>query len=389
MEKNSDAMLLIDAAGVVLYASPSSAIVFGYLPEELVGWNTLNLIHPKDQNRSRRALRAVLARPPSPRQIDVRVRRKDGSWCEVDSTIHNVLAVPQVGAIIVTCRETTARRALREQEQHQAEELMRSNKRLEDLAYAVAHDFREPLRTISTFTELLVRQSTLDAHGKQLAQFIGDGVKRMGVLFEDLNAAAIRGFDDPPQTLALSDLVAEVLQNLEHAITISNAIVTADPLPFVQGSRNSLLRIIQNLVVNAIKYRSEVPVTIHFSADHLGSDWIVRVKDNGIGIAPEHHDSVFRLLKRLHGPERPGTGIGLAVCKKLVEGMGGAIWVESGAGSGSTFCFTVAAVSQPQPGSAVETDTRYANGALAKRLEDLPIADVAVGAAMVRAARGQ
>jgi signal transduction histidine kinase len=118
--------------------------------------------------------------------------------------------------------------------------------------------------------------------------------------------------------------------------------VTIDPLPVVLGNERHLIRVFQNLIVNAIKYRSAAPVEIHVTAERLGPEWIIKVRDNGIGIAPEHHERVFGLFNRLHGPETPGAGIGLAICRKIIDAMGGAIWVEPAPGSGSIFCFTIA-----------------------------------------------
>lgn len=356
---NFDVISLVSAGGEILYSSASTTSVFGFRPEEVVGRKTFDLIHPEDRKHSCRALLSVLAKPSNPLQIEVRVRRKDGSCCLVECAITNLLDEPRIGAIVINCRAiSSTRKSAREQEQRHARELVQSNARLDDCVYAVAHDFREPLRTISMFTSLLTRKTDLDPGGKLLAQFIVDGVARMAALLEGLHDFALRGFE-PPQPFELKHVVAEALQNLGHAITTSQAIVTVNPLPSVQGSQIQLLRVFQNLILNAIKYRSEMPVEINVTAEPMGHDWIIKVRDNGIGIASEYHERVFGLLERLHGPEIPGAGIGLAICKKIIEAMGGAIWVESEPGSGSTFCFTIAAARETDKNSAASDADPY------------------------------
>jgi PAS domain S-box-containing protein len=356
-ENSSDVISLVTAAGKILYASPSSVNVFGYLPEEVVGRSTFDLIDPGDRDRFRRALGTVLARPPGPRQVKVCVRRKDGERRWVESTFSNLLDEPRIGAIVVNCRAIGALPEAGEMERRQAEDLIRSNARLEDFAYAVAHDLREPLRTISMFTDILIQEAEMDAHGELMAQFIMNGVARMSALFEGLHAFAVHGFDDPAEPLDLAIVVTDVLHDLGHAITTSNATVTVDPLPFVQGNEKHLARVFQNLIVNAIKYRSEAPVRIHVTAERMGRQWAIKVQDNGVGIAAENFERVFGLFKRLHGPETPGAGIGLAICRKIIEAMGGVIWVESEPGSGSVFCFTVAAAEEVGAGSAIPDRT--------------------------------
>ncbi|HXE62539.1 MAG TPA: ATP-binding protein [Bryobacteraceae bacterium] len=231
-----------------------------------------------------------------------------------------------------------------EEKWRQTDELLLANAQLSEFAHAVAHDLREPLRTICAFTQLLLNHAKLDGEGKEFARLIVEGTTRMSSLIEGLLTSAVHGFDDSYQPLDLAPLVADVLQDLGHAITDSGAIVTVAPLPFVQGSSRHLARVFQNLIANAIKYRAEAPVEIQVAAERLGADWVIKVKDNGIGIAPEHHESIFAPFKRLHGAEIPGAGFGLAVCKKIIEAGGGSIWVESEPGAGATFCFTLAAV---------------------------------------------
>jgi light-regulated signal transduction histidine kinase (bacteriophytochrome) len=228
---------------------------------------------------------------------------------------------------------------------------------------------REPLRTVSMFAQLLIKGSQLDTEGKLLAKFIIDGAARMSALFEGLQAFAIRGLDDLPQPSDLGHVVAEVLQDLAHAISNSDVIVTVDPLPCVRGSEKHLRRVFQNLIVNAIKYRSSAPIEIHVSAEPLAEGWLIKVKDNGIGIAPEHRDDVFFLLKRLHGTEIPGAGIGLSICRKIIEALGGRIWVESELGAGSTFCFTLTAANEDEIVPEPPVEDRYVDRALGEDVE--------------------
>jgi PAS domain S-box-containing protein len=351
IENGSDVVSLMNPAGQVLYASASSARVFGYLPKELVGQNTFDLIHPEDRSHSRRAVRGVLARPPGPRQVEARVHQKNGDWCWVESTISNLLDEPRVGALVVNFREIGAKRAAREQDQRHAEELAHSRTELDDCASAVAHDLREPLR-ISLFMDLLLREAQVKTQGPLMAQLVVAGVARISALLEELHASALRGFDEPPQPVDLGHVVAEALTHLEPAIAASDAQVTVDRLPWVQGYETHLLQVLQTLIVNAIKYRSDAPSEIHVTAERLGPDWLIKVKDNGIGIVPEDQERVFSLLK-LHGPETPGGSIGLATCRKIVEALGGAMWVESGPGCGSTFCFTIEDATEEGAASAL------------------------------------
>jgi light-regulated signal transduction histidine kinase (bacteriophytochrome) len=276
----------------------------------------------------------------------MRIRQKDGQWRWVESTISNLLDEPSVAAIVVNCREIGTRKTAPGEEEQYSQQLAAARADLEDFAYGIAHDLKECLRTISMHSEVLVRETRLDEHGLELARFIISGVRRTSALLEGLHAFAIGAFDNPPQPVNLGVVVTEALQNLGAVIATSEAIVSVDSLPMVQGEEKRLLRVFQNLIANAIKYRSDAPPEIRVTAQRLGQDWIIRVKDNGIGIAKEHHDRVFRLLQRLHGSETEGAGIGLAICKKIIEALGGTIWVESEPGAGSTFCFTIAAVKE-------------------------------------------
>ena len=347
VENSSDAIFLVNAETEIMYANASTANVLGYKPEELLGRNGLELVHPQDRDHSGRALKEVLAKPQRPLQMHARVRRKDGEWCWMESTASNLIHEPSVQAIVLNSREISARRAAEEERQRHAEELARSNEELQAFAHSAAHDLREPLRTISALTELLLRKGQPDPADKEIADFIVAGVQRMSRLVDDLLASASYGFKDSADRVELKQAAQQAMANLRQALASSGATITMEPLPTVQGSECDLIRVFQNLISNALKYRSEAPVKIRITAERYGPDWIVRIHDNGIGIASEHHQRVFGLFTRLHSYEIPGAGIGLAVCKKIIEQRGGTIWVESQPGAGSTFCFTIAAARNP------------------------------------------
>lgn len=341
IENSADAISLVNPDGRVLYANASTANVLGYRPEELLGQNGLDLLHPQDRDHSVRALKTVLAEPQRPKRTQVRVRRKDGEWRWVESTASNLLDEPHVGAIVVNYREISTRRAEEEARQRLAEELIRANAELVAFAHTVAHDLREPLRTISAFTSILTKKVQLDKDHEKIAGFIQDGVQKMSLLLESLLSSATGRFNDSLGPVKLDHAAAQAIQNLHETLTSSGARITMDRLPTVRGNESNLVRVFQNLISNAVKYRSEEPVEIFIHAERLGPDWVVKVRDNGIGIQKEHQLHVFGLFTRLNPEEIPGTGIGLALCKKVVEQMGGGIWVESQPGAGSTFCFTI------------------------------------------------
>jgi light-regulated signal transduction histidine kinase (bacteriophytochrome) len=215
------------------------------------------------------------------------------------------------------------------------------------------------------FTKLLLNESQLDEDRVQLAKHVIDGLARMSALLDGLHAFAI-GATGQSEPVDLQHVAVAVLHDLEYSISTSGSIVTVHPLPLVQGNETQLWRVLQNLVVNAIKYRGEAPAEICISAEREGPLWVIKVKDTGIGIDRKHHEDVFSLLRRLHGPEIPGAGLGLAICKNIVEAHGGAIWVESELGSGSTFCFTVAAAQVETAGSSLPASGKFMNGTAVK-----------------------
>ena len=237
---------------------------------------------------------------------------------------------------------------LYEQTRRQFAELKRSNTELEQFAYVASHDLQEPLRMISGYTSLLAKRykGSLDQDADTFIAYAMDGANRMRSLINDLlcySRVGTKGKD-----FALTDcesVLAKTLTSLQMSIQESGATVTHDLLPRVMGDSGQLAQLFQNLIGNGIKYRNRRAPEIHVSCRREGQDWLFAVKDNGIGIDPQYAERIFIIFQRLHTrQEYPGTGIGLAVCKRIVERHGGRIWVESTLGQGSTFWFTIPAV---------------------------------------------
>lgn len=341
VENSFDAISLMDRHGNLLYATRSVSKVLGYDPAPLVGSNVFKLIHPDDLRRLSKTFRQTLATPGLPVHAELRVKNRSGQWTWIESTTANLLDQPDIGAIVSNFRDITARKTAEQKRRRQAEKLARFNAELEEFTYAVAHDLKEPLRSVSVFTELLMQRTQPDAEARELAEFIVDGVHRMSALLDDLLSFTSLKAHVKLRRLDLGRAAQQAIRNLDTIIRESSAVVEVGPLPQVEGHSNHLMQIFQNLIANAIKYRSNQPPQIQIVAEPAGRECVIKVKDNGIGVPGEFRDHIFGLFKRLHGREIPGTGIGLAICKKIVEGMGGRIWVESDAGQGSAFCFTV------------------------------------------------
>jgi signal transduction histidine kinase len=234
----------------------------------------------------------------------------------------------------------------------QAEELQRSNRDLEQFAYVASHDLQEPLRKVASFCQLLERRykGQLDERADQYIAFAVDGAKRMQQLINDLLAFSrvgrlTSGFAE----VALADCLASALRNLAAAIEASEAEVTADDLPVVQGEATLLVQLLQNLIGNAVKFRGPEAPRVHIGAHRDGDTWEFSCADNGIGIEPQYAERIFVIFQRLHPKdEYEGTGIGLAMCKKIVEYHGGHIWLDTTVERGTTFRWTIPVAEPPE-----------------------------------------
>ncbi|HEX2960911.1 MAG TPA: ATP-binding protein, partial [Ignavibacteriales bacterium] len=273
-----------------------------------------------------------------------------------DSSIKTILlsSVPiqengELGAIITNV-DISEIRHYQEKLQHTLLELERSNKELEQFAYIASHDLQEPMRMVASFTQLLAAryQGKLDEKADEYIAFALEGARRMQTLIRDLlKYARVTSRLKPFELLDCNEILYDVLSDLQLVIGESRAEITSDTLPVIMGDITQIRQLLQNLISNAIKFRGANRPEIHISAVCGQKDWAFSIRDNGIGIDPQFHERIFLLFQRLHEREKyPGTGIGLALCKKIIELHGGRIWLESEPGRGTTFYFSIPRIRQ-------------------------------------------
>jgi histidine kinase/DNA gyrase B/HSP90-like ATPase/phospho-acceptor domain-containing protein len=266
-----------------------------------------------------------------------------------------MIVAPLTGFGIFASRKLTRERqellAARQELEQSITELSRSNSDLQQFAYVASHDLQEPLRMVASYTQLLAKRyrGKLDGDADEFIAYAVNGANRMQALIQDL--LAVSRVDRQGQRFeptSVEALVGYALDNLKGAIEESGAVITHDPLPMVMADERQFLHVLQNLLSNAIKFRGSGPPRAHVSAERRGGEWLFSVRDNGIGIDPQYAERIFVIFQRLHtNAEYPGTGIGLSLCKKIVERHGGRMWMESQLGHGATFYFTVPARDLP------------------------------------------
>lgn len=352
-----DAVIATDAEGRVTFINPIAEELSGWKHDSALGRQideVLTLVQEdteaKIENPIMRALRTGQIVGLENHTILV---SKDGGRIPVDDSASPVRDASGniLGGVLVfrdislrRAAETTLHEAHR-QLTERAAELVRSNEDLSRFAHVASHDLRSPLNTITQFSYLLQRNHAeqLGDQGRKLLEYLTGAAKRMANLIEDLLVYARASAEDaqPPSPVDANRQLDGALDNLQALITESSAIVTHDVLPVLSINATSLVQIFQNLIGNAIRYRGQETPRIHIAAHDEGTAWRFSCKDNGLGIPPEYQTLIFEPFKRLHGPERPGSGIGLSVCKRIIERYKGKIWVESNGNEGSTFFFTV------------------------------------------------
>jgi PAS domain S-box-containing protein len=346
------ANVMLDPEGLVVSWNEGAERIKGYRAEEIIGQPFSRFYPAEDIQNGKPAMELARARESGTFEDEGWRVRKDGTRFLAKVVITALR--DENGRLRGFGKITRDITELKESEEHLGKtmaELKRSNDELEQFAYVASHDLQEPLRMVASYTQLLAQRykGRLDSDADEFIAYAVDGCNRMQGLIQDLLSYSRAGSSKKAMhRTSCEDALALAVKNLQATIEASNAIVDHDPLPAINTDGAQLIQVFQNLIANAIKYRgAEVP-HIHISATRkAGKEWIFSVRDNGMGIEPQYFDRIFVLFQRLHGQkEYQGTGIGLAMCKKIVDRLGGRIWVESELTKGSTFYFALPAGEQ-------------------------------------------
>jgi PAS domain S-box-containing protein len=349
LEAAPDAMVVVNQGGEIVLLNAQAEKRFGYQRDELVGQKVKNIIPEGFAERliadgTRGAAEALAQQIGT--GIELIARRKNGSEFPIELMLS---PLESTEGILVTAaiRDITTRKSEERHLVNKVEELNRSNEELGQFAYIASHDLQEPLRMVASYTQLLSKRykGKLDSDADEFIAFAVDGAARMQRLIQDLLAYSRVGTKGQElRDTSSEDAFQQALINLRSAVKESGAVVTHDSLPMVLADEMQLVQLFQNLIGNAIKYQKVGIPQVHIAATNGETRWTFSITDNGLGIDSQYFDKIFGMFQRLHKREEyAGTGIGLAICKKIVERHGGRIWVESRLGQGSTFRFDFSA----------------------------------------------
>lgn len=340
VDSSDDAIISKDLSGIITSWNRGAERLFGYAAEEVIG-KSVTLLMPPERVHEEPEILAKLQNGERVDHFETVRQRKDGTLLEISLTISPVLDLNGnvIGASKIA-RDITERR-------RNEARIRRANQDLEQFAFSASHDLQEPLRTLKIYSELLGARyaDKLDGQALEFLGYLRSGASRMEMLVRDLLAytQAINSNAAADEIADAQEALEEVCAGMAGPIAETGATITSDALPPVRMHKMHLQQLLQNLIGNAIKYRqaNRAPV-IHITARQQGASWLFSVSDNGIGIAPEFKEKIFGLFKRLHtNEEYPGTGIGLAICQRIIDRYQGRIWVESELGHGSAFRFSI------------------------------------------------
>lgn len=341
------AVIMADQGGAIVLVNAQAERLFGYANAELLGEN-IDILVPRRFRAKHSGLRASFATDLKPRPMgagrDLFGVRKDGTEFPAEIGLNPVRTDEGLFVLsaIVDISERAQTKALRQA----VEALERSNIELRRFAYVASHDLQTPMRSIASFVDLLRSRyaDKLDSQADDWIRRIVESIKHLQALIGDLlEYSRIDSQAHPFERLSFREVFDHAVSLLDASVREAGAEVGCGELPAVMGDRSQLVQLMLNLIGNGIKYRGAAPPRVHVSAERSSNEWTFAVRDNGIGIAPRHHERIFEIFQRLHHQrEYPGTGIGLAVCRHVVHRHGGRIWVESEPGRGSVFYFTIA-----------------------------------------------
>jgi PAS domain S-box-containing protein len=341
------AIFTLNPHGMVASWNAGAERIKGYKADEIIGQNFSLFYLQNDIDQGKPEAELLIAAASGRSEVEHWRVRKDGSqfWASVVITAARDSSGRLLGFSEIS-QDISLRKKSEQQLMKTVGELKRSNDELQQFAYVSSHDLQEPLRMVASFTQLLARRykGRLDSEADEFIAYAVDGSNRMQELIQDLLAYSRAGTNGKAlREVSSEKALKDALLNLRATIQESGALVTHDSLPAITSDDTQLVQVFQNLVGNAIKYRSAEVPQVHVSATKNGGrDWIFSVRDNGLGIDPRYFERIFVLFQRLHGREQfKGTGIGLTICKKIVERLGGRIWVESQLKKGSTFYFAL------------------------------------------------
>lgn len=349
IESAPNAIIMVDQNEEIVLVNSRTELDFGYTRAELIG-ETMGMLMPERFRADhiqhfRKYFTRPSARPIINMQHDFYGLRSDHTEFPLEIGL-TPIEMPRGTLVMATIVNITQRKQAEAQLNATLEELKRSNADLEQFAYAASHDLQEPLRTITGMVQLLQRkyEGSLDERGEQYIEFTVEAAGRMQTLIKDLLEYSRLNRNLPEAGVDLNDIVEQVLNDLAGLIENSQAVIKYEALPTLTAERLQMIRLFQNIIGNAIKFRSQRVPEIHIAAREVDDMWEISIRDNGIGIEPRYFERIFTIFQRLHTrTEYPGTGIGLSICRKIVERHGGRIWVESAPGQGSIFYFTLTA----------------------------------------------